>query len=482
MVGKSTAVGSGASRKRRPHVVIVAGRGEVLRNFLFSDTLPRLAEEARVTVLSVVDGEEYVGRFRHHAEEILRLEAYPQPRSAAYLRTLVENAHDRWQWSAVARNHWELRDRRAAEGGGIWRRRLLKAASRSLAWRPALRAMTGLERELTYRLRPTRAFDALFARLQPDLVFNGSQIHGLAAELPMRVAHRMGIPTAVFVFSWDNLTSQSRIMVPYDEYLVWHEGIRRELLGLYPEVGAEHVFATGTPQFDYHFKPAFQLPREELCRHIGIDPARPYVFYTTGIDNHFFEEHRHVETVARLLGELDLPVRPQLVVRTYAKGTSREMRALAEQGLPETVFPPVAWDETFQTPRYEDLAVYTSLLHHAALGINAASTVTLELMALDKPAINLDFDPPGSDLPWCLGFERHIRFDHYWPVATSGGVMVARSVDDMAGMLRRGLTEPKADSEARRRFLDETFGGLLNSNAGVRVAERLLAIARGRHA
>lgn len=475
----STVVGGRDGGKRRPHIVIVAGRGEVLRNFLFSDTLPRLAEEARVTVLSVVDGEEYVGRFRHHTEDILRLEAYPQARPAAYVRTLVENAHDRWQWSAVAQNHWELRDARAQESGDVWRRRVLKAASCALAWRPALRALTALERALTYRLRPTRAFDELFARLQPDLVFNGSQIHGLAAELPMRVAHRMGIPTAVFVFSWDNLTSQSRIMVPYDNYLVWHEGIRRELLGLYPQVGAEHAFATGTPQFDFHFKPEFQLSREELCRHVGIDPARPYVFYTTGIDNHFFEEHRHVATVARLLDELDLPVKPQLVVRTYAKGTSREMRALAEQGLPSTVFPPVAWDETFQTPRYEDLAVYSSLLRHTALGINAASTVTLELMALGKPAINLDFDPPGSDLPWSLGFERHIRFDHYWPVATSGGVMVARSVDDMARMLRRGLTDPGADAEARRDFLKATFGGLLDSNAGNRVAEQLLAITRG---
>ena len=43
------------STSGRPHVVIVAGRGEVLRNFVFSDTLPRLAEEARVTLLSVVD-------------------------------------------------------------------------------------------------------------------------------------------------------------------------------------------------------------------------------------------------------------------------------------------------------------------------------------------------------------------------------------------------------------------------------------------
>lgn len=468
-----------AARNGRPHVVIVAGRGEVLRNFVYSDTLPRLAEEARVTLLSVVDGEEHVGRFRRQLEDVIALEEHPPPRPAAYVRALVENAHDRWQWSAVARNNWELRDRRAAERGTVVQRRLVKAAARAFAFRPALRALSALENVLAYRLRPTHAFDALFARLRPDLVFNGSQIHGRAAELPLRVARRMRIRTAVFLFSWDNLTSQSRLMVPYDDYLVWTAGIRQELLGLYPHVDAARVHATGTPQFDFHFKEAFQLPREELCRRIGVDSARPYVLYTAGISNHFFEEHRHVELVARLLGELELPVRPQLVVRTYVKGTSPEMRALAERGLPETVFPPVAWDERYQTPRYEDLALYSSLLRHAALGVNAASTVSLELMIFDKPIVNLDFDPPGSDLPWCLGFGRHIRFDHFWPVAESGATMVARSAEDMAWMLRRGLTEPAADAAARRRFLESMFGDLLDGGAGCSVAERLLDLARG---
>ncbi|HEX9733118.1 MAG TPA: hypothetical protein VGG06_14160, partial [Thermoanaerobaculia bacterium] len=269
------------------------------------------------------------------------------------------------------------------------------------------------------------------------------------------------------------------IMVPYDDYLVWTEGIRRELLGLYPHVGAARVHAVGTPQFDFHFKEAFQLSLEELCRRIGLDPSRPFVLYTAGISNHFFEEHRHVELVARLLGEMDLPARPQLVVRTYVKGTSPEMRALAERGLPDTVFPPVAWDERFQTPRYEDLAVYTSLLKHTALGVNAASTVSLELMVFDKPIVNLDFDPPGADLPWCLGYGRHIRFDHFRPVAASGATMVARSADDMARMLRRGLTDPAADAPARRRFLDSMFGDLLDGGAGRRVAELLVDLARG---
>ncbi len=465
-------------KREEPHVLIVAGRGEVLRNFLFSDTVRRLAEEARVTVLSVVDGKELVRPFRRYVEDVIRLEEYPRPRPAAYLRALVENAHDRWRWSAVAQNNWEMRDLRASENGKMWRRRLIKPAARALAREPALRVLTALERELAYRLRPTRVFDELLARLKPDLVFSGSQIHGRAAELPLRVAHRMGFRTAVFVFSWDNLTSQSRIMVPYDDYLVWHDGMSRELLETYPEVSSERVLAVGTPQFDYHFKPEFQLTREELCRRIGIDPGCPYVLYTAGIDHHFYEEHRHVETVARLLQELALPTTPQLVVRTYAKGTSPEMRSLAERGLPSTVFPPVAWNEQYQTPRYEDLAVYTSLLRHAALGINTASTVSLELMVFDKPIINLRYDPPGTDLPWCHGYERHILFDHFRPVAESGATMVASSDDDLARMLHRGLSQPQADSPSRRKFLEGMFGELLDGQAGVRVAERLLRLAR----
>ncbi len=310
-------------------------------------------------------------------------------------------------------------------------------------------------------------------------MFNGSQIHGKAAELPLRVARRMGIRTAVFVFSWDNLTSQSRIVVPYDDYLVWTEGIRREFLRIYPHVDAGRVAATGTPQFDYHARPECRLSRTDLCREIGIDPARPFVLYTTGIDNHFFHEHLHVRQVAEILSELPLPQKPQLVVRTYAKGTSPEMHALAAERLPDVVFPPVLWNAEWQTPRYEDLKIYTSLLHHTALGINAASTVSLELMILDKPIINLRFDPPGTDLPWCLGYERHILFDHFRPVAESGATMVAQSPEDMKAMLWRGLTEPDADSPARRRFLAGMFGDKLDGNAGRRVAERLLEMARG---
>ena len=39
----------------------------------------------------------------------------------------------------------------------------------------------------------------------------------------MLAAKSLGIPTATFIFSWDNLSSKGRIAAPFDYYLVWSE-------------------------------------------------------------------------------------------------------------------------------------------------------------------------------------------------------------------------------------------------------------------
>jgi len=459
--------------------MLVVPRGEAVRNFLYSDTLRLLSEHARVVVLSVVTNEAILGKARPFVEEIVTIEEHPVHPAAAYLRTQIENAHDRWLWSKVAQNNWELRARRACQQGRVQRLQWMAVAgaSRLLSNKPCLHALTAVEQSLQWRLRTTRKYDELFTRLKPDLVFNGSHIHGAAGELPLRVAQRLGIPTAGFIFSWDNLTSRSRVMVPYDYWLVWHKGMKKQLLEIYPRIKPEDVFVTGTPQMDFHFRPELVMPREELACRIGIDPKRPFILYTTGIDRHFYQEYRHVELVIRLLKELNLPVQPQLVVRNYIKGTSPEMKALSERKIEDVVFPPMLWDMAWATPRPEDLELYCSLVQHAAMSINAASTVTLDFILKDKPVINLDFDPPGSDLAPCDGFKRHIRFDHFWPVAQSGATMVAQSEDDMRRMLIQGLNQPGAGSRERKQFVSDFFGFTANGKSGQRVADCLVALA-----
>jgi hypothetical protein len=466
-----------SQQENKPHIVMVIPRGEAVRNFLYSDTLRVLSENARVTLLSVIHDYDFRNRFGALTEAIIPLKDYPENRLVGYLEDVLLHAHYRWLWSEKAKNKWEILDHRASTFGAKLRLFLWKAFVFALANRPSLRALTALHRFASWTLRPTDDFDKLFMELKPDLVFNCSHIHSPAADLPMMVAHRMDIPTATFIFSWDNLTTRSRILVPYDYYLVWHQGMRDQLLSIYPSIEPERVFVTGTPQFDFHFQPQFWLSKEDLCARLGADPNRPIVFYTTGMASDFPEEHRHVEFVIETLQELNLSPNPQLIVRTYVKGTSPEMNALAQRNLSGVIFPPVLWDEKWFTPQYEDLFIYTSLLRHASLGINAASTVSLELMMHDKPVINIGFDPPGSQLPHCYRWIRHIDFDHYQPVAVSGATMIARSETDLRNMVIRGLTEPQADSEKRRRFISGMFGSNLDGNSGKRVAEQLIKLA-----
>jgi hypothetical protein len=464
--------------RSKPHIVLIIPRGEAVRNFLYSQTLRVLSEQARVTVLSVVYDEQFVERFSPYCEEIIELQGYREHPVVEYLRALVQTTHFRWLWSKVAQNNWETWEFEADTPSRRIKWEAWKLITDLLAHRPMLEALTRAEQQATWRLRPTDDFDRLFERLKPDLVFNGSHIHGPAASLPVRVANGMGIPTAGFVFSWDNLTSRSRIFEPYDFYLVWHNHMRDQLRSIYPFIPADRVLVTGTPQLDFHFDPHYCLSREELARRIGFDPQRPYILYTTGIARHFPEEHHTVELVIRLLQEMDLPQKPQLVVRTYVKGTSPEMWELARRNTPDVFFPEVLWDAKWFTPKYEDLEMYTSMVKHAALGINAASTVTLELLMHDRPVINLGLNPPGTSLPHHLRYSRHILFDHFQPIARSGAVMVAWSENDMERMLYRGLTQPQADSAKRKRLLEQMFGNTLDGYAGQRVAEQLLALAR----
>ncbi|MEM6455762.1 MAG: hypothetical protein AAF772_11755 [Acidobacteriota bacterium] len=468
------------------HIVLVIPRGEALRNFVYGATLPRLTAAARVTLLSVVTDDALLEPARRHGAAVLPLAHQPPPRATAYVRGLAENAHDRWLWSAVMRNSWSVRHARAVARGpaAYARRRALDVAARLFGHRPGLAALTRLERAAQAG-DAVRRFAPLLRDLEPDLVFNGSHIHGPAGGPPLRAAHRLGIRTAGFIFSWDNLTSRSRIFEPYDDELVWHQAMADQLRGLYPEIPARRVHAVGTPQFDVHLDPSTAWPRARLCAETGLEPARPYVLYTTGIDRHFPEEHRHVAAVIRHLKALDLPTRPQLLVRTYVKGTSDAMRALLADHAddPDVVSPPVAWEPRWQTPLPSDQALYSNLVRHCAAGINAASTVTLELLLFGKPVINLDFDPPGAALGWDDGFPRHIRFDHFRPVAASGATWVATSDAHMRRCLREALTQPAMRRGAARALLGAMFRGangedLLDGQAGARVADVLLRLAR----
>ena len=219
------------------------------------------------------------------------------------------------------------------------------------------------------------------------------------------------------------------------------------------------VIISGTPQFDFHFSKSHIWSRTKLYAQIGLDDNRPYILYTTGMASDFPHENLIIEELIYHIKGISASNRPQIVVRTYIKGISKEMLSLMEKYKDDTdiVFPVNLWNEEWIMPLYSDINVYSNLLRHTILGINTASTITIELMIFNKPAINIGFEPPNTDLPDYTKYSRHINYEHYRPVANSGGVFVAKSLDDFHYGIDLLLNDKSTLVKNQKKFINKMF-------------------------
>lgn len=464
----------------RERIVAILPRGETLRNFVYSGTLDRVAAESDLTVLSVIPNPEFQQLLVSRYRDVRPLEQVDERRSVKHLRDLLEVAHGRWLWSQAAQSRWRIRDHEAATTPQRLKRVAKKMGCYPFANRAGLKVLSTVERAASRLLRTNGELTRLYKTLSPSLVFNASHVHSEIAVQAVQAAQWLGIPTATFIFSWDNLTSQGRIITPYDFYIVWSEPLRDQLLQMYRFIRPEQVVVTGTPQFDYHFRPEFYWTREEFCRTVGADPARTIVLYSTGMANPMFGEPRIVEGIADIVGGMTDHGSPQLLVRVYPKDQTGRFNDLRARR-PDILFQDVPWEPAWLTPKYEDLALLTNTLRHVDVGINAASTVSLELCMFGKPVINVGYNPPGMDI-WPWDYAQFYRFEHYRPVAESGAVAVAYAESDIAPMLREALEMPSKRLPQQRALIARMFGETLDGRAAERVADALVAWARRQEA
>lgn len=456
-------------------IVAIVPRGEVIRNFEYSGTFEAIAERAELTLLSVNTNSQIDLDLKAKFGKVFPLTEYDESWVVRFQRELLDIAHGRWLWSRAAQERWRLRDREAETTIQKTKRIAKKTISLPLSNKKGLKILSKTERASSRFLNPSSRYLDLYKKLKPSLVFNGSHIHSRNAVQAVQSAQWLGIPTATFIYSWDNLTSQGRITLPYDYFLVWNEALKTQLMGMYEEIRPESIYVTGTPQFDFHFRTEFYQSREDFCRALAIDPDRPIVFYATGMPNHMPGEPEIVEGIAKILDEYDSAIRPQLLVRVYPKDRTGRFDDLARRRR-DIRFPTVAWEPAWLTPKYEDSYALVNTLRHCSVGINVASTVSLELCMFGKPVINVGYNP-DSVSENILAYADYYEFDHYQPVVASGAVRVAKSKDEMRESIREALFDPQCREGERKRLIRQMFGETLDGNSGKRVAEVLLQLA-----
>ncbi len=459
----------------RPRIVVILPRGETYRNFVYTNALDNLAERSELTVLSVFPDQGFQEMLSARFPRVLPLTEYRDKWRVRILREVLDMAHGRLLRSEAARERWRLRDAEVKTPVDWLKRQGKKLACLPFATQAGLKTLSRIERTASKWFRTTEDYLQLYRELRPSLVFNSSHVHSVIAGQAVEAAQWLGIPTATFIFSWDNLTSQGRIMLPYDYYLVWNTSLLGQLLQIYHDVKPEQVYVTGTPQFDAHFQKAYYWSREDFCARVGADPSRPIVFYSTGMANHVPGEPKIVENIAAMIREVPISPRPQLLVRVSPKDRTGRFDELKREAR-DILFPEVPWEASWLTPKPDDAYLLVNSLRHAAAGINVGSTISLELCMFDKPVINVGYNPVGIDIT-PVDIPRYYGFDHYRPIVESGAVMLANSESEMRELLIKALNDPAADSNKRRKLITSMFDGTLDGKSGQRVVERLLDIA-----
>lgn len=335
----------------------------------------------------------------------------------------------------------------------------------------------GLERLLLSYERSAEAVRRL-RELKPDLLVTTGTFRYEEPAI-VAAARQLGIPVLALITSWDNPSTKNRMVFRYDGYLVWSEQMRRDMHHFFPQSRQVPFFITGAPQFDVFFDREFVQSREDFARQHGLDPGRPIILYALGSPNLFDEipavRHLAESIVAGQLGDVQLLVRPHPV---HTDGS--EMARLAALGPRVVVQLPksVAGRPAAGAERAQDrgqIFDWVNTFRHAAVVVNLSSTAAIDGAILDKPIVNLDFDPGGVRQQMVK--EINHEWTHFKPIAESGALRLVNDAAEMVGAVRAALADPDEGREARRRIAGFVCGPL-DGQAGARTARAILEFAR----
>lgn len=389
---------------------------------------------------------------------------------------------------AYAQMYWadtqSMRYGRQAKISGSIPRHLLMRSARMLGrLLSSPRGIKSLDRwhcKVVSRVPTVAEYKDLFSRLGSTVLFCSHQ-RPLEILAPVLAARELGIPTACFIFSWDNLTSKGRIAAPFDHYFVWSELMRDELLKYYPDVTPDRIHIVGTPQFDPYSDLRLEMTRAEFFALFGADPQRKLICYSGGDEGTCPEDPDHAAILMELIRSGKIRGNPQVLVRPSPVDDGKRYARLRSR-FPEMIFAQPAWIHTVPgnwarcIPTSDDIRFLANLTRHADVGVNLASTMTLDFAIHDRPVVNVAFDvnnPPLFGRPPLWDY--YYKFEHYRVVVALKAARFARSREQLAEFVNDYLENPALERVERKNFVKTEVGQPIGQSSDIilRTLQRL---------
>ncbi len=456
-------------------VLYVISHGFSARMILHSDVIPELKKRGLSVGVITPDARE---PSMIDLAARLGIAAEPPPAEPSRLQRLVVGRMQRYFFEDIEKNpalwakHVRERETRSRLAG-LSPALLLQLNRAARRFERIPRTVDGMQR----RLLESEPVAACLRRLAPTLVVSTYPVNFVEAAFTHE-AGRAGIATVGHLLSWDNITCKGRFPAPARYYVSWGPIMSGELGETYG-IPTSDVYECGVPHFDSHVRGRDRTYTAQIVKDLGLDPARPYLFF--GMSSPYFAPHE-IDVVEWLAAEVQKNrwgEDVQLVVRPHPQNVTGNMAdASWLPRLEALVGPRVAVDY----PRLQksrllwnmqegDLPRLANLIAGCAICLNSGSTLAIDAIIHDKPVILTCFDA-GFELPWWRSARRVLDYRHIAKMVALGGVRVCGSSAELAAAVSDYLDDPGRDSDGRGRTRERECGAC-DGRASARVADAL---------
>lgn len=277
---------------------------------------------------------------------------------------------------------------------------------------------------------------------QPDFVFCTNQ-RPVTAIAPLTAAQDLGITTASFIFSWDNLP-KATMVVEADHYFVWSEYMKKELLNYYPHIKANQVHITGTPQFEPHLNQSLRQSREVFFGEQGLELSKKYICFSGDDITTSPDDPQYLHDLAEAVQDLNSKGEKMAIIfRRCPVDFSDRYDKVLEMHKDLIVQIAPKWEkagEMWNTilPTKEDLELQVNTILHSEAVVNLGSSMVFDFAIFGKPCLYLNYEVPDkTKVEWSP--EKVYKFVHFRSMPTGGEVFWLNSKEEIPSKLGEAL-------------------------------------------
>jgi hypothetical protein len=277
----------------------------------------------------------------------------------------------------------------------------------------------------------------------PAMVFCTNQ-RPMTAIAPLLAAQDLGIPTATFIFSWDNLP-KATMVTETDYYFVWSDLMKKELLFYYPYIQEEQIFVTGTPQFESHFDKNKLLSKDAFFKQNNLDTDKKYICYSGDDVTTCPDDPKYLEDVARAIRELNQKGHSLGIIfrRCPVDFSNRYDKVLEEY---QDIIIPIAplWEKIGDgwntiLPTQQDIDLQMNTIAHTELVVNLGSSMVFDYVAHNKACAFINYDVANKKIKnWSV--KKIYNYVHFRSMPNKDAVLWIDSPNAIAGIIEKSLT------------------------------------------